>query len=315
LGEIKEIQKDDSLKLGTSAEQGYRIFAYDLLTALPISMIPKHLNSKNQQWRFRFYHYRALQNFSASQNSLAHPIVYISPSIKGIEPNGLEAVETKWAEVLAFRGIDSVIMSLQEDLFLLDRPLAELDYWVRRQITGLRLFIDLISTGWSDIIDLDKMGAMGASLGGIRTSILMSLETERIKAGIIIAAGGNFPDLWVSSDQKLLEAYRENRIKIEKIPGKNKDEKLAKLYSNVLQLSQTDPIILAKNRFDFPKSLYLYMGSKDTKVPTKNQIELWDALERPPYLIQKRGHASTIFNLTHSRKEEVGDFFERKFKE
>jgi len=306
LGFIKKIKKDDSIIPRKKPSKGkYDIIAYDLYIDLPYNGIPSRT-------KFRFYYYRSKLRFS--HHSPKNPLILISPSLKGIKANGMRAIETKWARAFALNGINSMIISLDDNGLGLNRPLKMMDQGLIKQVVGLRLILDFVKDQLDAEIDQQKIGALGASLGGIRTAILMGVEPQRVKAGVLVVAGGNFPDLWTTSRQKLVKKYRNHRIQVENIPGRNERAKLKFLYKLVKKTTCTDPLIFTHRRASFADDVSMYIGTTDRKVPTKNQLELWAGIGKPRAVTSSPlKHSRTIYASANSYRDQIVRFFNRSF--
>lgn len=304
-GPLKKIVKDGDLAgakvVSYKKNKSYVLYGYDLY--------PNNTNS-NLNSKYRFYYFKSLRPYKDHDK---RPLIIISPSIKGIKTGRISGIENKWAKYFAKNGIDSIVTDLDEDIFIKSRPLNKVDDWIISQIVGLRMTLDFVHKNLSHDVDINKIGALGASLGGIRTALFMAFEPDRIKAGAIIASGGHFADLWVTSEQKMVAGYRKYRIKEENVPGKNKKEKRENLYHYVKQITCTDPIFFTGLRPNFSDDIKMYIAGDDVKVPTKVQLELWKALGMPTNVeMTNLNHRKTILLGSLTQRKELYYFFDYK---
>ena len=195
------------------------------------------------------------------------PLVVILPPIWGVTP-----LDTLMAAYLANKGFHAMICELAEDATDLSRPISDVDNLLARATSGVRASLDYAST--LPEIDMSKVGGFGASLGGIRLAILMGVDS-RIKTSFLAVTGGNISEVMSFSQEGRVKPYREARMKAENI------ENESDFHDRIKELSFIDPIFLAKN---IPTDkIFMLMSSKDTCVPTKNQIELLNALGNPEH--------------------------------
>lgn len=110
-----------------------------------------------------------------------------------------------------------------------------------------------------------NFGILGMSLGGMLATYVAGSE-PMIKASVIVVGAGNVPGVLTYSDQKIVKAQREGRMKLFNIPDQ-------KSYQEVLKpLVPNDPINVAANVR--PGSMYMFIANNDTTVPTEFQQEL-----------------------------------------
>jgi dienelactone hydrolase len=203
------------------------------------------------------------------------PLIVIIPPILGVTP-----LDTLMAAYIASKGYHAMICELSEDVTDLNRPLADVDDLMARANSGVRATLDFAST--LPEIDMNRVGGFGASLGGIRLGILMGTD-PRIKSGFMAVAGGNIAEIMSFSQEGRVKPYREARMKKENIASESD------YYDRLKPLSFIDPIFLAKN---IPTDkVFMLMSTKDTCVPTKNQIELLNALGNPEHRYVDFTHA------------------------
>ena len=195
------------------------------------------------------------------------PLVVILPPIFGVTP-----LDTLMASYIASKGYHVMICELSENVTDLDRPLSDVDDLMARATSGVRASLDYAAT--LPEIDMNKVGGFGASLGGIRLAILMGVD-PRIKSAFLTVAGGNIAEIMSFSQEGRVKPYREARMKKEDIANESE------YHDKLKPLSYIDPIFLAKN---IPTDkVFMLMSTKDTCVPTKNQIELLNALGNPEH--------------------------------
>lgn len=183
----------------------------------------------------------------------------------------MDMAEPLFARFMAKKGI-SVFVPEVESIVDLDVPLSEVDNIMRRSIVKGRMLIDLAETEFSGEINTKKIGTWGLSLGGVRAANLIGID-RRVTAAVIVSAGGNNADIFTYSDQEYVTNFRNKKLSEE---GYNNKQTY---FSTIRQSSNVDPIYFAKN---VPtEQIFMIMARDDSLIPTRNQLELWEALGRP----------------------------------
>lgn len=312
-----------------------------------ISRNAKNKAGNDVQSKIKFYFYESLVEFPLSVKN-KRPLLLMTPTIRGIKNGIYVNIEPKWAEHFASQGYHVLLIQLGDTFLNLNRPFASLDTWVRNKIVDQRALVDFAHTYLANKIDTNKIIAYGSSLGGIRTIITMALEKTRIALGVTVVAGGNFADLVVTTNQKEVVEYRDHRMTIEGFnenfplidtyskkeqkyfqtklkkhykslnPSKPEDfnrvKNLEKLYGYIKTVTKTEPLFFAKER-NFSDDLLMYISLKDSKVRSKTQLELWEALGHPSYHLNGkifRNHGPFILDVARNRLTEAQAWIEKR---
>jgi len=287
-------------------EVDYNIYKYRI----------KRMKKDGTPQDIKFYYYRSNIPYQGKTAAGKRPLLIISPTIKGILGGTFANVEPTWANYFAARGINVIILKLGEKLYTPGQKTLELNKWIQDKVIAIRMMVDFANETLKDEIDTKRVALYGASLGGIRSVIAMSLEPkERIAAGVTVATGGNFADLWVTSNQKEVVAMREFMMEIEGIntnfmparPFSKKKKKLykkhykgvkdkdkydnamhevykrEKLYKIMQKINNVEPLQFIGLRKTLVEDLFMFISLKDSKVRSKNQLELWQAIGQPEF--------------------------------
>ncbi len=129
-----------------------------------------------------------------------------------------------------------------------------------------------------DNVDPDRLGVTGISLGGIISSLAVSVDPQ-IQSGALLLAGGNLSKiLW-----EMPEAAPFRKLWTEQ--GKTIDDlkRLADPY---------DPVTYAAGMIG--KRVLMIAGNVDEVVPPESARALWEAAGKPPILWCDCGHYSAI---------------------
>lgn len=152
-------------------------------------------------------------------------------------------------------------------------------------------------------MDAHKIAAIGSSLGGIRTTLLLGVD-PRPRAAMIYVAGGDIPYILANTDQELLVNYRNHRMRTDGISSLKEYEQRVRAHMEV------DPLALAP----YIKSdrLQMVISQNDLTVPTSKQFELWSALGRPKAEIVSAGHVGSVITSYFHRKK-ILQFFQKRW--
>jgi dienelactone hydrolase len=135
------------------------------------------------------------------------------------------------------------------------------------------------ATGFQEI-DNDKIAVIGMSLGGFVSAIAMGVDS-RIKAGIIMLAGGNYE----SAAWRKLMRIKFNEAELQK-EQRQYQAYLAELAEKGLEKSEppklsylTDPVTFANELRG--QHLMLINALWDERIPKQTTIDMWEAFGRP----------------------------------
>jgi dienelactone hydrolase len=148
----------------------------------------------------------------------------------------------------------------------------------------------------------EPLGILGTSLGAIIASAAVGYE-PRITAMALIVGGGGIANINAYSTEDVLIKLREDRMKT--YGFKTPEEYEAALNQHI----KLDPLYSAK--LSHIEHNYMMIGDKDLTVPTKNQIELLDAIG-PDKVEQHHfagNHFETILYTFATHKQNLVDFF------
>ena len=133
-------------------------------------------------------------------------------------------------------------------------------------------------------VDEDKIAAAGASLGGIMAATLIGMEPGRIKAALLIMAGGGIPEIvYDTHDTGSLGSFRDNSV------TQCRKVALAKMRPYVADI---DPLSYAGN-VDRER-VVLISATFDRIISPSSTKALWNAMGQPRWMKVPTGHV-TVF--------------------
>lgn len=227
------------------------------------------ISKKSMKVRFNYY-----QLHSAKKK----PLVFVFPSISRAKGT-TEIVEQTMATKLSNRGFHVITCHLLDDIADASKPIEAIDNFFIRTIVAYRQVLDQVVQ--FPEVDRNRLFVMGASLGGIISSLFLSVE-PRIKKGYVLVSGGNLPQILTNSEVPVVKIYRKQKIKE---LGLNSTEDYMDLLSRTLKV---EPLEYAAYRRS--GDIRMVIAKKDKKVPTANQYMLWEAFGRPTVHIINAGH-------------------------
>lgn len=187
---------------------------------------------------------------------------------------------------LAASGIHGAVVLRAETILDPRAPDARIERVLRTAVVDRRRTVDWLE-GLPDV-DPARIGACGASLGGIATALLCAVE-PRVQAGALLLAGGDLPLVLASSDEPRVVRWRAARGAHSEGPhseGQGPEPLRAALAAAI----PSDPLGLAP-AVDARRLLFV-QARFDGAVPTSCQERLWEALGRPRRYLLPTGHRS-----------------------
>lgn len=222
------------------------------------------------------------------------PVVFILPPVVG---------ETPLDGILGFNlctnGIGAYILNVLND----PTPEEQIqnlntheDGLIRSEF-ALGKYLELLQ---SDPEVSGNFGILGASLGGIISSYLLGVE-PRLKAGVLLAAGGDIAEILTDSEQESVKRLREARIAAFSLPDDTAYENLVRPFIT------REPLIFAPNVL--PGSVLMFITKFDVDVPTKNQRKLSDGLQGESVIELNNTHIPGIIEASTVFQDEIIKFF------
>ncbi len=230
------------------------------------------------------------------------PVVII---VHGYKARKLK-IEKEIARKLAERNMAGIVFVLPYHSLRKPKNLSSGKYFIsddlhkvretfRQTVIDIRCLIDWLEK--REEIDRERIGIMGISLGAIISNLAMGVD-ERIKVGVSILGGGNYPKLlWKSILTFPLKLKLISRGITPEIVAQN--------------LEVIDPLTFSYR--NHPRNVFMINGKLDLIIPPSCARDLWEALGKPKIKWLWSGHYSVIFIKNRIIKESL-DFLEEQFK-
>lgn len=209
-----------------------------------------------------------------------NPLMMIIPPL-----GGMTRVDKDLASYFANKGNNVIIAINPENIADVNRPVEDIDGFLIRTTVAMRILLDFAED--QKYIDTSKVGAFGASLGGIRLLTLIGVD-DRIDASVVYVGSGNIPEVLANSEQSVIKNYREYKMKELNLSDQSQ-------YLDLLKQNVTVEPLDSTNYYD-PENVFLKISNKDTSVPTVNQWETQKAIGTPWYKQTNNGHVRAVID-------------------
>ena len=187
---------------------------------------------------------------------------------------------------LAARGMHALIVLRAQSYLDSSVGAANLEVVLRTAVVDRRRAIDWLCE--QDDVDPERLGAISVSVGGLATTIMVAVE-PRIRAAVLVMAGGDLSSLLLASDQPRVRRFVRERAE----HGVAADALGANLRAGV----PSDPIALAP--YVDARRCLAVLATRDTTVPYANQDLLYQALGRPERITLPTGHYTSALYLPY----------------
>ncbi|MCA8926257.1 MAG: prolyl oligopeptidase family serine peptidase [Planctomycetes bacterium] len=158
--------------------------------------------------------------------------------------------------------------------------IEDLELWARRSVAARLAVFEWMRN--RPEIDPGRIGAMGISLGGIITTLLMAVEPRLHSAAIALAGGDIHEVIRISSEERLIK-FREAKAAEHGISE-------AEVCERIKASFVSDPRGFAP-AID-PRRLLTVLARLDTVMPHDFQVQLWEDFGRPLRYDLFTGHYS-----------------------
>jgi hypothetical protein len=227
---------------------------------------------------------------STIELSLAHggprPLVLMTP------PSKAAFAARYLARWLVRRGIHAAVIVPEGSFLPPDMTPAEVEASFRQAAVNARLTLRALAR--LDVVDPERLDYLGVSAGAIFGAALLAVEPT-IRRAALILPGGDVARIIGESDESTTRAYRKAWAR----RGVGRDALVERLRHEI----RSDPAHLAA--FIHPRRVLMFVGARDTQVPTETGLELWRALGEPELYILSGNHetASLCFGFVLRRSE------------
>ncbi|KPL13167.1 hypothetical protein AMJ85_00065 [candidate division BRC1 bacterium SM23_51] len=212
---------------------------------------------------------------------------------------GVDFTVKSFANCFASNGFNCAIVRNRK-VDLDDAESAEqVEDYFRQSVLDSRQVLDYLVQRQE--VDANRLGCVGLSLGGIKTSMIVGVD-ERLKCCVMGLAGGSIADITLLSEEKKIKDYIRGLIDMGIGPET--------IHTELSKKIKTDPLKLAKH-IDARNAL-MFIAMFDRVVPKKCGDRLWKAIGKPEVVYLLSGHYTSILYLPCAQMKCL-KFFQEKF--
>ena len=144
-----------------------------------------------------------------------------------------------------------------------------------------------------DIVEEEKVGICGVSLGAIYASVVYGVD-DRLSSAYLLLGGGNLAHMLLESNESFAQAFRKHNEGIS-------ESRLAE------ELEVVEPTRYTANN---PGNLIMVNATQDKGIPLECADRLWEAWRNPQQHLINAGHVS-IAMYTPSLLRDMLHHYER----
>ncbi len=209
-------------------------------------------------------------------------------------------IERMIAHFFVRKGFAVAILRRDFFQYLPHKGIEQVGDYLSRTVEQAKLALDELVK--NPAVDATRIGSLGISLGGV-LSVLLAAEEPRLKACVVALAGGNIPEIIVTSKDPLLSSYCRELLRGLKLSREEFVRELKKDFKE-------DPLEAAK-QID-PEKILMVIARFDHVVFPRYALALWEALRKPKAIFVPLGHYFTILVMAYLNRRALA-FFKQRF--
>jgi hypothetical protein len=212
---------------------------------------------------------------------------------------GVDFSIESFARLFVAHGINCALVHNRKVRIKGTQSAEEVEAYFRQTVLDNRQALDYLVTRAD--VDPNRLGCLGLSLGGIKTSLVAAVD-KRIKCAVLGLAGGSMADITMHSKEHGIEEYVHELLALGVEP--------ALIYGELKEKVRTDPLRLGP--YLDARSTLLFIAGFDQVVPTWTGKQLRQAIGGPQTIYLLAGHYTSFLYLPYAQWESLG-FVKKKF--
>jgi len=232
-------------------------------------------------------------------------IDYYAPKEPGRRPTvlmlpiagGIDFSVESFARFFVAHGINCALVHNRKVKIEETTSAEQVEAYFRQTVLDNRQVLDYLVT--RPDVDPNRLGCLGLSLGGIKTSLIAAVD-RRIRCAVLGLAGGSMADIALHSKEKGLEDY------VRELLAMGVEPEL--IYGELKEKVQTDPLRLGP--YLDARTTLLFLAGFDRVVPTWTGKQLREAIGGPKTIYLLAGHYTSFLYLPYAQWESL--FFVKK---
>jgi dienelactone hydrolase len=217
-----------------------------------------------------------------SQRPGRRPAILFNPILGGDYP-----LERGICRTLARQGFHVALIHRKTLKISPEHDVSHLELLLRQGIFRIRQVVDWMAA--HERVDAERMGSFGVSMGGM-ASVMTAAVEPRLKAHVVVLAGGSLADILSTSKDTLLTKPRARYLKAHHMTTEEMAQRLRETV-------KTDPLLLAP--YVDPARLRVFIALSDRTIGRANALRLWRALGRPEATFMPTGHYTSYLLLPY----------------
>jgi dienelactone hydrolase len=207
------------------------------------------------------------------------PLVVMSPVLANSA-----LLMNEFASAFTRQGWIAAVVMRKEYDFDPDRAVEDAEGEFRSYVLQGRQALDWLLTQGD--VDPRRVATFGVSAGAVIGACAAAADPRPV-AHVFVLAGGPVADVLFETQEERFAGYRR------RLAWAGRD--LTAARDRLRSALRTDPIVLAP-RVD-PSEVLLFVARRDTSIPTRYGLRLWDALRRPALVLLPFGHKTSFVLL------------------
>ena len=207
--------------------------------------------------------------------------------------------EKRFAKFFADNGFAAALIDRPIFEFNPSRGLEQIQEYLEESVQRNKKVLDSLLARKE--IDPERTGSFGISFGAVANS-LWAAKDARLKAHVLVLAGGNIPEIILTSRDPLMKDYLKAII-----AGRGAGNELKSALQNAIQWD------LLKLCSSIPReNVFLLLGIFDRVIRFRYGLDLWRVLGKPKTYFLPLGHYTALLAVP-LLKWKVLKFFRKKF--
>ncbi|MBM4026815.1 MAG: hypothetical protein FJ280_15640 [Planctomycetes bacterium] len=212
---------------------------------------------------------------------------------------GIDFSVESFARLFVRHGINCALVHNRRVNIRDTKSAEQVEAYFRQTVLDNRQVLDYLVT--RPDVDPNRIGCLGLSLGGIKTSLVAAVD-DRIRCAVLGLAGGSMADITMHSRLGGLRDYVQELLARKVEP--------ALIHGELAQKVRTDPLQLAP--YLDARDTLMFLAAFDRVVPTWTGKQLRQALGRPRTVYLLAGHYTSFLYLPYAHWESLC-FVKRRF--
>jgi dienelactone hydrolase len=250
------------------------------------------IKAQKRQYEVLFIEFPSALNVFSEENIR---IDYYAPKKPGRRPTvlmlpisgGVDFSVESFARLFVKHGINCALVHNRRVKVRDTKSAEEVEAYFRQTVLDNRQVLDYLLT--RPDVDPNRIGCLGLSLGGIKTSLVAAVD-DRIRCAVLGLAGGSMADIALHSREPGLRDYVQELLALGVEPDL--------IYGELEEKVRTDPLRLAP--YLDARNALMFLAGFDRVVPIWTGKQLRQAIGGPRTVYLLAGHYASFLFLPYA---------------